>query len=264
MLVAPRNTHLRRLEGAIVRNLRSVRPGTLDPGVTILIPYYRTPDLVETCLRNIRRHSSSLLRRVIVVDNGSGDGAGETLRDNVVDWIELPVNCGHGWALDYASWCVRTEYLLALDSDAWPVADTWLETLVKALDDGAGVAGIYAYREYIHPSCLAIKTETLRRCRLSFQPNLPRSPQREGWGRRWWDVGERISMTLRARGERLHKLAVDPPESADKVVGLTYGGIVFHLWYGTRVTADPDRATYHGVSRDEILAERAAATAQDE
>lgn len=255
----PASARLRRLQSQLVRGVLALAPAPADPGVTILIAYYRTPDLIETCLKNIRQHSSSLLRRVIVIDNASGDGVGKTLGGGIVDWMELPLNCGHGQALDYGSRHVETKYLVSLDSDAWPVADNWLEELVGALDGGATVAGVYHHRGYIHPSCLAIATKTFRRYRLSFEPHLPeRAGEDDRLGRDRWDVGERISMVVRARGGNLRKLRADRPQDPDrKMLGATYGGLVFHLWYGTRVLVEGDRPAFDDISRETIEAERA-------
>lgn len=262
----PASSRLRQVQGRLLRGALSLRAAPSDLGVTILIAYYRTPDLIETCLKNIQQHSSSLLNRVIVVDNASADGVGSRLGGGIVDWMELPLNCGHGWALDYGSWHVKTRYLVSLDSDAWPVADNWLEELVGALDAGAAVAGIYHHRDYIHPSCLAIRTKTLRQHRLSFEPYLPeRAGEDDRLGRDRWDVGEHISTVMRARGGRLHRLPADKPQDSErKMLGTTYGSLVFHLWYGTRVSTDLSPSAFDGISRAAILAERTTVTSRDE
>jgi len=44
--------------------------------LVIIIINFRTPDLVQDCLKSLRADVQASLGRVIVVDNDSGDGSG--------------------------------------------------------------------------------------------------------------------------------------------------------------------------------------------
>lgn len=258
---AAKHTRVRIAQGWLLRQALGYSRRQLEPGATILIAYHRTPELIRKCIEQIRLLRSPLLRQVLVVDNASGDGVVRALADELVQGIELPANWGHGWALDWAAWQVRTRYLVSLDSDAWPVADGWLEELVGALESGAACAGIYHHRDYVHPSCLAIETSTFLRERLSFVPRLPPPGKDELLGSQFWDVGERISMRLLASGRRLHKLYADRPQDPTaRMVGTVYGGVVYHLWYGTRVRLEAD-THFDGIPREVIEEERRDRTA---
>jgi glycosyltransferase involved in cell wall biosynthesis len=238
-------------------------PGRLEPGAaTVIIAYWRTPKHLKVGLEQIRRHSDpSVLRRVIVVDNASGDGFAQTIEDDLVRVLQLPANLGHAVALDRASWEVRTEFTIALDSDAWPISDAWLARLLWPLSEGAAICGI-RHGNHIHPSGLAIRTTTLRRMRLSFRERYPSgemtwdAPDR---GRRWWDVGERITWEIRRRGMRIHPLE---PDAREGYVGATYGGVLYHQWYGSRLVAEPDRREFDGIPREVIERETDAWTAR--
>ena len=219
---------------------------------TIGIAFYRTPRHLEIQLDRVLRHSDrSVLRQVRVVDNSAEEHIAAGYASNVILIDEMPANVGHGAALDWAAWHTETEFFIALDSDAWPIADNWLDILLTPLRQGAAISGIRHERDFIHPSCLAIRTATLRKHRLSFVHRYPDFPMRHedpNNGRLYWDVGERISWVLKQRGERLHRIIADPSES-DTYVGSTYGGVVYHQWYGTRLEVEPDRTEFDGIPR---------------
>ena len=66
------------------------------------------------------------------------------------------------------------EYLVLLDTDAIPVVDGWLETLVAKLDGGAGVVGVWRDEmapelpPFVHVSCLAVRRAELLALDLPF------------------------------------------------------------------------------------------------
>jgi len=85
--------------------------------VTILVPHYKTFTLSKLCLRLLRKHTSSDLARVVVIDNGSQDDSTEYLRS--LKWIELIERkrvqdesnaLSHSRALDLALNLVTTPY----------------------------------------------------------------------------------------------------------------------------------------------------------
>jgi glycosyltransferase involved in cell wall biosynthesis len=219
------------------------------------VAYHRTPRHLRIQLARIKRHSDPrILRRVIVVDNHSGDGAAKSHEDDRVRVHEFPLNFGHGTALDWASWHTETEFFITLDSDAWPISDRWLSRLLDPLVEGASIAGIRHERDFIHPSCLAIRTATLRRNRLSFREKYPPFPMQHDDpdnGRLYWDTGERITWVLKQRGESIERIFADEPAQAT-YVGSVYGSAVYHQWYGTRLEVEPDRQDFDGIPREAI------------
>jgi len=225
---------------------------------TIGVAYYLTPRHLDVQMERIRRHSDrSVLSRVLVVDNSVGEHYAKSFQDDLVMVEELPRNFGHGVALDWAAWHSETEFFIALDSDAWPIADDWLDVLLQPLRDGAAISGIRHERDFIHPSCLAVRTETLRKNRLSFvhrYPDFPMTHDDPDNGRLYWDVGERISWVLKQRGEQLNRIFADPSDE-DTLVGSTYGGAIYHQWYGTRFATEPDRLEFDGIPRRVIQEE---------
>jgi len=119
--------------------------------VDVVIPYCNgTVPILDTCLTSFFRHTDKEKCRVLVVHS-----EGE-LFDAAEICARFPVyiqNCTlphgfptssqqHSKMLDVALEGSHNDYFLSLDSDCFPVADGWLDDLVKMMEDGATVAGI--------------------------------------------------------------------------------------------------------------------------
>jgi glycosyltransferase involved in cell wall biosynthesis len=106
--------------------------------VTTIIVNFRTLDATRTCLTTLRAAYPSL--RVIVVDNGSGDGSTEFLRrlaheDGRLCVIFNASNIFHGPALDQAMRAAETDLVFLLDSDCEILHGGFLEPLVDAFSE---------------------------------------------------------------------------------------------------------------------------------
>src|SRR5262249_2387042 len=115
-----------------------------------------------------------------------------------IELIRSETNLGHGPALELARKQNRSQYIVTLDSDAFPLTDDWLPALRSRLTGQVKVAGIHHHRDYIHPSCLIIARQTLDDLHLTFLNEKDRPSQ--------FDVAERISFELKARGLELGRL----------------------------------------------------------
>jgi hypothetical protein len=194
-----------------------------QPGsFTVLTVSWNTLDYLQVLLEAVARYSSADTR-VVVVDNASKDGTREYLAGMDLTAIVLPVNLGHGPAMDLATSRVDTEYFVTLDVDAFPVRADWLEVLRTELEQGSSVVGGHMHRGFAHPSMLAMRTVDFRVRDHTFL--------RSGWrtGADFehgtsWDVGELISMR-EGDGVKL----IQPSEvRGPGPVGTVYGGIVYH------------------------------------
>lgn len=137
----------------------------------------------------------------------------------------------------------RTEYVVTLDSDSFPVRSGWLPNLLDRLDDGAMIAG--AWRDemseqippYVHPSCLAIRRDVLA--------DLGRF--RVDAGR---DVAHNLTVAAQERGGKISRLRRSNVRNGHFLMGGLYGDLVYHQGAGSRVPhfwASSDRA------RDEAI-----------
>jgi hypothetical protein len=144
--------------------------------------------------------------------------------------------------MDLGFLLARTELVVALDVDAFPISHDWLATLEGLLVEGAYVAGASQQpqatnygRRYIHPCCLAMRRRDFLWDRLSFRPV-------EGHH----DVGEAISLHATDRLGTLEATSIRGPGA----VGTVFGDVVYHNYYGTRFSAT-DADTIDWVQRDD-------------
>jgi hypothetical protein len=169
---------------------RRIRPH----GVTVVIVNYNTIAQIQVVLGAVRRFSPADIE-IIVVDNASSDGSREWLssRPYGIRFIRVPVNIGHGRALDIGMAAARTQYVVTLDSDAFPYDAAWLELLLAPLaDDLKWAAGWRGVRDRLHPACAAFKRDRFFALRTSFanynlHADLGEEPV---FGVNTWDTGE--------------------------------------------------------------------------
>ena len=237
----PLNLLFRVLRWKVVLRARLPIPGIrLRPGVTIAIVNWNSMDLLRDVLRAIEECGGPAvgIREVLVIDNGSSDGSREFLRacrsEDRVRCLLLPQNIYHGPAMDLAFLMCRTEYVVALDVDAFPIAPGWLDTLIAPLTEGRTVAGAEAARGYIHPCCLAMRTALFAERRHTFTPHIGTwDPERLGVDE--WDTGE--SITIREGKTRIaafQRTRVRGPLQ----LGSVFGDFVYHNGASTRLRSD--------------------------
>lgn len=236
----PLNLLFRILRQKVALQARLPRPLGLRKGVTIAIVNWNSVDLLADVLRAIEHYGgpSEGVLEVLVVDNGSTDGSQEFLRACRVEpgfrTLLLGRNIYHGPAMDLAFLVARTEFVVALDVDAFPVADGWLDTLLEPLRTDRTVAGAEAARGYVHPCCLAMRTQLFAARRHTFTPHIGTwNPDRLGVDE--WDTGE--SITLREGRERIAafpRTRVRGPLQ----LGSVFGHFVYHNGASTRLRSD--------------------------
>jgi len=231
---------VRRLAGALVlraawlvvipllRLRARLRVRSLVPGaVTVVTVNWNAAPYLEVLLRLVRKRSPDDVR-IIVVDNGSRDGSKALLaRRPDVQTIALPFNLGHDLALDIGFLSVRTEYAVALDIDAFPLHERWLDELLAPLSSGSTVSGARLNSSYVHPCCLALRTARFVERGLSFRSHYrPREDGRDASG----DLGEDLSIR---EAPRLHFFEPTSQRGPGDV-GTVFGDLVYHNFYSTR------------------------------
>jgi glycosyltransferase involved in cell wall biosynthesis len=171
---------------------------------------------------------------VLIIDNGSRDGSRRFIpNDPQVRMVKLPFNVGHSVALDIGFLLVETEYVVALDVDAFPLHDKWLDELLAPLSSGFEISGARLNREYVHPCCLAMRTARFVQQKHSFRAHYrPRSEGKAASG----DVGE--EMAAREQGRLYFFDSTSQRGPGD--VGTIFGDLVYHNFYSTRFNATAD------------------------
>lgn len=104
-------------------------------GVTCLIAAYNEAARIGAVLRAAAGHP--LLDRVIVVDDGSGDGTAAVAEEVAgVSVIRLPQNRGKTWALSVGIEAATTPHLLLLDADLVGLMPAHLTALIAPVAGG--------------------------------------------------------------------------------------------------------------------------------
>jgi N-acetylglucosaminyl-diphospho-decaprenol L-rhamnosyltransferase len=111
------------------------------PELSISVVSYRTPALLEQCLRALCAERSKVPMEVTVVDNASGDGSADLVAAQF-PWVRLirnDRNIGFGAAHNQALRLATGTYYLVLNSDTQPRPGA-LRSLVDFLDEHPSVA----------------------------------------------------------------------------------------------------------------------------
>ncbi len=144
--------------------------------LTVLLNY-KTPDMTTKSLRAAMAAMEDLSGEIVVVDNASGDGSYESIRQVAeqegwltsgrVRLIQSPVNGGFGAGMNLGMQAAlsdgnRPDFYYLLNSDAFANEDT-IQTLRDFLQKTpqAGFAGSYVHGLDDEPHCTAFRFPTL-------------------------------------------------------------------------------------------------------
>ncbi len=124
--------------------------------VSVIIVNYHSAGLVTDCIRSIREKTDGITYEIIVVDNASGDGSVETLREAFGSGITLipsAENLGFGKANNLGATRATGEYLFLLNPDTLLVNNA-IKTLFDYLQahSEVGVAGGNLYSPDMMPA----------------------------------------------------------------------------------------------------------------
>jgi len=120
--------------------------------VSIVIPHFRTRELVKLCLRSLR-HYTTLPVEVIVVDNHSGDDSVDYLRS--VRWIRLierdssvhpDGSLAHREAMDIGLAAAKGAYLLSFHTDTIVKDPAWLPYLLREIRTTEKTAAVGSWK----------------------------------------------------------------------------------------------------------------------
>ena len=204
---------------------------------------------IALCLRELTRRSADADYQVLVWDNAGLEEHRRVLDDapRVRVWPRRRPGrkLSHARALDEL---VRrtdddTEFLITLDTDALPIRDGWIGSLVGHLEAGAGIAGVWRdemtarLRPFVHVSCLCIRRAELLGLDVSFARRMGQ------------DVGQNLTDELRRLGRPIVGLRRSNQRNAHFLIGGIYGDLIYHHAAGSR------RATFR-TSTDPLEDER--------
>ena len=98
----------------------------MAPDISVVIVSYKVPELLRACLASLQREADGCSYEVIVVENASGDGTAELVRDEFPDvrLIALEENIGFAAGSNLGAQRAAGEYVLLLNPDTELVGDT--------------------------------------------------------------------------------------------------------------------------------------------
>ena len=203
-----------------------------DDGVTVITVNWNTLPYLKVLVETVRARSPANTR-LIVIDNASKDGTREFLHSQPdIEAVLLPVNIGHGRALDIGCARARTSTIALLDVDAFPISSDWLDRPLAELEVGKVLSGAHFQRNFIHPCFLVFRRELLRHIQVGFSP-VGRTSAGRHFGL-FMDVGEAFSQAVAVKfgTSSLDKIPITErfgPGDRQAVFGST----VFHNFYST-------------------------------
>lgn len=198
---------------------------------------------IDVCLREVERRSRASDYQVLVWDNSQIDSQREAIvrsgarlypgdeelgeariRQEPLSLVRLHMGALHTLLAKVGP---EFESVITLDTDAFPIRDGWIEELTGNLEH-ASLTGVWrdempdVLEPFVHPSCLCIRRERLRRVELPFSFGGVQ------------DVGQRITFDIRSAGERIEPLRRSNARNAHFLMGGIYGDLVYHHSAGSR------------------------------
>jgi glycosyltransferase involved in cell wall biosynthesis len=206
---------------ALRRRARRAVPALRPGAATVVTVNWNSLPFLRVLLTALERFGPPV-PEVIVVDSGSHDGSAAFVAGRPgTRLVRLRGNPGHATGLDVGFLLARTEFVIAMDVDAFPIRHGWLDELLAPLSRGFTMAGAHVKRDYVHPCCLAMRTERFVRRGMSF-----RARYRDHYG----DVGELMAAEDPGPFHYLEPTSVRGPGA----VGSVFGDLVYHNFYSTR------------------------------
>lgn len=111
--------------------------------IDIIIVNWNSGSQLRTCVRSIDRYGSGLVKKTIVVDNGSVDGSDDCADDAPdINIVRTGINLGFGKACNLGAQQAMSDYLLFLNPDAFLYKDTLPKALGYMEDPSNAAVGI--------------------------------------------------------------------------------------------------------------------------
>jgi len=217
----------------VVKRRRSLAASTAE-GVTVLIATWNTAHYLRVVIAALRRFTLEPIQ-ILVIDNDSSDDTVAMLEADHPDvqLLRLRRNVGHGLALDAGMHRARTDVVVVLDVDAFPISPHWLDEVIGPLSQGYSLSGA-SFNDYIHPCVAAMKRDLFLQNHYTFDASYTRRLRirRRGWPK-GWDAGKLITVLDQGRHHHIPVTAQRGPRS----LGTVFGDAVYHHFYSTNSDA---------------------------
>src|SRR5687768_5589281 len=124
--------------GSRTFNIGPKYPGTVETVLTAIVLNWHTPELTERAVRRLIDDGVAP-ERIVIVENGSGDGSAERLRDALPScrMLALESNVGFARGSNLGADSLPADAYLLVNSDAFVARPGSVAKLATALDDPA-------------------------------------------------------------------------------------------------------------------------------
>ena len=110
--------------------------------LSVIIVNYKTPVLLENCIKSIISNPPSCDYEIIVADNNSCDGSESVSKYERVRYLALPENGGFSYANNRGLEQAKGDYILFLNPDTIINPNVLSKALNKASEDKIGCVGV--------------------------------------------------------------------------------------------------------------------------
>jgi len=195
--------------------------------VTVVTVNWNSWAYLEVLLRVVQARSPEGTRILVVDNDSSRDESRRHFAEHPeIRAVKLPLNLGHDYGLDVGFLLTETEYVVALDVDAFPLHDRWLASCSRPVA-GQGDLGRTSLPPVRAPLLPRHAHRSLRRAGHSFRMHYqPATEDHDMSG----DVGENMS---EAEADKLHFFDATSRRGPGDV-GTVFGDLVYHNFYSTR------------------------------
>lgn len=119
---------------------------------TIVIPVKNGGSRLVEVLEAIKNQETEYKYETVIVDSGSTDDSLETAKRYDVILSEIkPSEFGHGKTRNYGASLGTGRYIIFLTQDALPASSSWIDTLIRAMDESNAAGGFGRHLPY--PEC---------------------------------------------------------------------------------------------------------------
>ena len=136
--------------------------------ISILIPHYKSGKITAYAIAQLLKNKGKHEIEIVVIDNSVGDDSIDYLKPFEGQFKYVPYQTdklqSHGIAFDYSliNGFVSNEWFITIESDSFPINDTWLDYYENIIDKGYDSAGgimKLSGGTYMHP-CGALYNKT--------------------------------------------------------------------------------------------------------
>lgn len=211
---------------------------------------------LEICLKNVTAHTHGHDHRIYIWNNAVKDPQIPVIvhRYPHTQLIQAvpgeKLAHGHAVPLQRLYEIARKDnvkYIVALDSDAFPIQDGWLHRLIGALTEETVLAGVWrdelkhAIQPYVNASCLCTSVDFIDRQKLRFD-FVDLSPDKK------IDTLSTFTRAAEAGGYKIYKLGRTNKNRLHYLMAGIYGDLIYHHAAGSRKTV-----TFWGEGRSEDI-----------